>query len=174
MLVPWKKSHDKPRQHIKKHRFRFVNKGPHSQSYDFFPVIVHRCESWTIRKPECCRMDAFQLWCWRRLLRVPLRPRKSNKWILQEVNPEYSQSNWYCSWSSNTLEIWWEEPTHWKRLMSEKIESRRRRGDRGWDGWMASWTQWAWVWANSRRQQRTGKPGVLQSLGLQSWTWFSN
>ena len=59
---------DKPREHIKKKRHQFANKGPYSQSYGFFPVLVYGCESWTIKKAECSRIDAFKLWCWRRLL----------------------------------------------------------------------------------------------------------
>ena len=69
------------------------------------------------------------------------------------------------SWSSNTLATWGEEPTHWKRLWClERLRAKGKGGSRGWDGWMASLTQWTWVWANSRRWWRTGKPGVLQSM----------
>ena len=77
-------------------------------------------------------------------------------------------------WSSNTLSTWCKEPTHWKRpWCSERL--RAGEGDeRGWDGWMASSTQWTWVWANSSRWWRTGKPGVLQCMGLQSWMQLSN
>ena len=76
---------------------------------------------------------------------------------------------WCCSWNSNTVATWWEELTHWKRtLMLGKIEGRRRRKqNRGWDGWMASPTQWTWVWVNSRSWWWTGRPGVLQSMGPQ-------
>ena len=71
-------------------------------------------------------------------------------------------------WSSYTLATWCDEPTHWKRPWCwERLRARGERGDRGWDGWMASLTQWTWVWANSRRQWRTGKPGVLQFMGSQ-------
>ena len=78
--------------------------------------------------------------------------------------------DWCWSWSSNTLATWCEEPTHWKRLWCwERLRAGGEEGDRGWDGWMASLTQWAWVWAKSRRQW-SGKPGVLQSMGWQCWT----
>ena len=70
MLAPWKKSYDQPRQHIKKQRYYFANKGPSSQSYGF-PVVMYGCEIWTIKKAEHQRIDPFKLWCWRRLLRVP-------------------------------------------------------------------------------------------------------
>ena len=90
MLTPWKKSYDQPRQHIKKQTRYFANKGPSSQSYGFFPVVMYGCESWVIRKAECQRIDAFELWCWRRLLRVPWTARRSNPSILKEISSEYS------------------------------------------------------------------------------------
>ena len=89
MLAPWKKSYDQPRQHIKKQRHYFADKGPSSQSYDF-PVVIYGCEIWTIKKAEHRRVDAFELWCWRRLLRVPWTARRSNLSILKEISPEYS------------------------------------------------------------------------------------
>ena len=89
------------------------------------PVVIYRCESWTLKKVEHWRIDAFELWCWRRLLRAFWTGRRSNESILKEINPEYSleglmlQSWSWCSrswsWSSNTLATWFEEPTHWKR-----------------------------------------------------------
>ena len=89
MLAPCKKSYDQPRQHIKKQRHYFVNKGPSSQDY-FFPVFMYGFESWTIKKAECQRIDAFELWCWRKLLRVLWTARRSNQSILKEISPEYS------------------------------------------------------------------------------------
>ena len=89
-LAPWKKSYDQPRQHIKKQRHQFANKGPSSQSYGFSSSHVG-CESCTIKNAEHQRIDAFELWCWRRLkLRAPLTARRSNQSVLKEVNPEYS------------------------------------------------------------------------------------
>ena len=88
-LAPWKRSYDKLRQHIKKQRHYFANKGVCSQSYGF-PVVMYGCESWTIEKAEHQRIDAFELWCWRRLLRVPWTTRRSNQSILKEISPEYS------------------------------------------------------------------------------------
>ena len=73
--APWKESYAKPRQHIKKQRHYFSNKGPYSQSYGF-PVVRYGCESWTIKKAKCQKTDAFELWCWRRLLRVPWTTRQ--------------------------------------------------------------------------------------------------
>ena len=83
------KSYDQPRQHIKKQRHYFANKGPSSKAM-VFPVVIYGCESWTIKKDECRRIDAFELWCWRRLLRLPWNARRSNQSILKEINPEYS------------------------------------------------------------------------------------
>ena len=83
------KNYNKPRQHIKKQRDYFANKGPSSQSYGF-SVVMYECESWTITKAECRRIFAFELWCWRRLLRVPWTVRRSKQSILKEISPEYS------------------------------------------------------------------------------------
>ena len=86
MLAPWKKSYDK--QCIQKQRHHFADKALYSQSYSF-PVVMYRCESWTIKKVEHWRIDAFELWYWRRLLRVPWTSRRSNQSILKKINPEY-------------------------------------------------------------------------------------
>ena len=133
-----------------------------------FPVVMYGCESWTIKKAEHWRIDAFELWCWRRLLRVPWTVRRSKQSILKEISPDYSlkelmlklklQYFGHLVRSANSLA---------KTLMLGKIEGRRRREDRRWDGWMASLTQWTWVWASSSRWWRTGKPGVLQSVRSQ-------
>ena len=82
--TPWKESYDQPRQHIEKQRHYFVNKGPSSQGFGF-PVVMYGCESWTVKKAEPRRIDAFELWCWRRLLRVPWTVKRSNQSILKEI-----------------------------------------------------------------------------------------
>ena len=91
---PWKKSYDKPRQLIKKQRHYFANEGPSSQSYVlfcfFFPVVMYGCVSWTIKNAEYPRIDAFELWCWRRLLRDPWAARRSNQSIIKEISSDYS------------------------------------------------------------------------------------
>ena len=97
-------------------------------------------------------------------LDTPWTTKRSNQSILKEINPEYSLEDWW--WSSNTLAIWCEEPTLWKRPWCWERLKAREVDDRGWDGWMASPTQWTWVWAGSGRWWRTGKPGVLQSMGF--------
>ena len=84
---PWKKNYDKPKQCIKKQRHHFADKGPYSQSHGF---SMYGCESWTMKKAEHRRIDAFKLWCWRRLLRVPWTAKRSNQSILKESSPEYS------------------------------------------------------------------------------------
>ena len=84
-----KKSYDQPRQHIEKQRHYFANKGPSSQSYGF-PPVMYGCENWTIKKAECQRIGAFELWGWRRLLRVPWTARRSNQSILKEISPGIS------------------------------------------------------------------------------------
>ena len=81
---------DQPREHTKKQGLYFANKGLSSQGYGFSPVVMYGCESWTIRKAEHRRIDAFELRCWRRLLRVPWTARRSNQYILKEISPEYS------------------------------------------------------------------------------------
>ena len=88
-LLLGRKSIYQPRQHIKKQRYYFAERGLSSQSYDF-PVAVYRCESWTIKKTEHQRINVFVLWCWRRLLRVPWTARRSNQSILNKISPEYS------------------------------------------------------------------------------------
>ena len=157
MLAPWKKGYDQPRQHIKKQRHYFTNKGPSSQSYGFSSSHVW---IWTIKKAERRRIDAFELWCWRRLLRVFWTARRFNQSILKEISPVYSLEGQMLKLKLQYLATWCEELTHW-----ESLKAGGEGDDRGWDGWMASLTQWTWVWVNSRSW--TGKPGMLQSMGSQ-------
>ena len=89
MVTPRKESYDQPRQHMKKQRHYFVNKGPSSQGCGF-SVVMYGCESWTIKKAEHRRIDGFELWCWKRLLRVCWTARRSNQSILKEISPDYS------------------------------------------------------------------------------------
>ena len=104
-----------------------------------FPVVMYGYESWTIKKAECWRTDAFELLCWRRLLRVPWTARRSKQSILKEISPEYSLKDWCWSWICNTLATWCKELTHWKRPWCwERLKVGGKGIDRGWDGWMAS------------------------------------
>ena len=136
-----------------------------------FPVVMHGCVSWTIKKAECWRStDAFELWCWRRLLRVPWTARRSNQSILKEISHEYSLEGLMLKLKPNTLATWWEELTHWKRSWCwGRMKAGGEGVDRGWDGSMASPTQWTWVWANSRSWWWTRRPGVLHPWGHKEW-----
>ena len=110
----------------------------------------------------------LELWCWRRLLRVPWTARRSSQSILKEISSG-------CSLEGLMLATWCEELTHLKRPCCwGRLKMSREGDDRGWDGWMASPTQWTWVWVNSGNWWWTGRPGVLQSMGSQSWTWLSD
>ena len=132
-----------------------------------FPVVMYGYESWTIKKAEHQRIDVFELWCWRRLLKVPWTARITNKSMLKEISPEYSlealmlklkiQYFGHLMWRIDSLEKHW----CWERLKAEEGD------DRGWDGWIASPTQWTWVWINSGSWLWTGRPGALQSMGSQ-------
>jgi len=125
-------------------------------------------ENWNIKKAKCQRIDFFERWCCN--LRVPWTARRSNQSILKEISPEYSLEGLMSKLKLHILATWCKELTHWKRPWCwERL--RAEEGDnRGCDGWMASLTQWPWVWTNSRRQWRPRKPGMLQSMGWQSQT----
>ena len=128
MLSPWKKSYDQPRQHIKKKRHYFAKKVCLVKAV-IFPVVMYGCESWTIKKAECWRINAFELSCWRRLLRVPWTARRSNQFILKEISPG-------CSLEGLMLKLKLQYFGHLirrvdsleKTLMLGKIVGRRRRG----------------------------------------------
>ena len=169
MELDWyrKKSYDQPRQHIKKQKHYFANKGPSSQSYGFASSHIWMSEldykeSWAPKK-----------WCfWTVVLEKTLGSPLDYKEI-QPVNPKGNQS-WIfigrteAEAESNTLATWCEEPTHWKRPWCwERLKAKGEEGGKGWDGWLASPNQWMWTWANSRRYCRTGKPGMLLSIGSQ-------
>ena len=132
-----------------------------------FPVVMYGCESWTINKAEHQRIDAFELWSWRRL-RVPWTARRSNQSILKEISPDYSLEGLMLKLNSDTLATWCEELTHLKRPWCwERLKAGGEGDDRGWGGWMASLTRWTWVWASSGSWWWTGKPGMLQAMGSQ-------
>ena len=130
-----------------------------------FPVVMYGCESWTVKKAECWRIDASDLWAWRRLLRAPWSARRSNQSILKEINPGISLEGMMLNLKLQYF-------GHLMRRVDslEKTLMLRAGGegdDRGWDGWMASRTRWTWVWVNSRSWWWTGRPGVLRSMGSQ-------
>ena len=135
-----------------------------------FPVVMYGCESWTIKKAECWKTDAFELWCWRRLLRVPWTARRSNQSILKEISPQCSLEGLMLKLKLQYFGPRCEELTHLKRPWCwERLRAGGEGDDRGWDGWMASLTQWTWVWVISGSWWWSGRPGVLQSMGS-NWT----
>ena len=131
------------------------------------PVVMYGCESWAVKKAERQRIDAFELWCWRRLLRVPWTARRSNQSILKEISPG-------CSLEGLILNLKLQYFGH-LMLRADSFEKTLMLGkmgagegdDRGWDGWMASPTQWTWVWVDSMSWWWTGRPGVLWFMGSQ-------
>ena len=111
-----------------------------------FPVVMYVCEIWTVKKAECQRIDAFELWCWRRLLRVPWTARRSNQSILKELSPGISLEGMMLKLKLQYFGHLMEEMTHWKRFWCWEGLGAEGEGDnRGWDGWMASLTRWTWV-----------------------------
>ena len=134
----------------------------------FFPVVMCGCESWTIKKAECQRIGVFKLWSWRTRLTVRWTARRSNQSILKEIVLNIHWKDWSWSWNSNILATWCVELTHWKRPWCwERLKARGEGEDRGRDGWMASPTQWTWVWVSSGSWWWTEKPGVFYSMGSQ-------
>ena len=132
-----------------------------------FPVVMYGSESWTVKKDECRRIDTFELWYWRRLLRVPWTTRRSNQSILKEISLDYSLEGLMLKLKLQYFGYLIRTDSLAKTLMLGKIEDGRRRGRQGWDCWMASVTLWTWVWVNSRSWWWTGRPGLLQSMWLQ-------
>ena len=144
-----------------------------------FPVVTYGCESWTTKKAEHWRIDAFELWCWRRLLRVPWTARRSNQSI-----PKGNQSWIFIGrtdngrWSSNILATWCEEVTYEKRPWCwQRLKAGGERDDRGRDGWMASLTQWTlslsklWEMVKDREAWRAAVQGVTKSqTWLRDWS----
>ena len=160
-LAPWKKSNDQPRQHIKKQRHYFANKGPSSQSCGFSSSHVWMWEL-DYKESQVLRNWSFWTIVLEKTLETlldckemkPVHPKENQSWIfIGRTDKLKLQYFGHLIQSTDSLE---------KILMLGKL--RAEGDDRWWDGWMASLTQWTWVWANSGRQWRTGKPGVLQSM----------
>ena len=117
-----------------------------------YTVVMYGCESWIIKKAEHWTIDAFELWCWRKLLRALWTLRRINKSILKKVNPEYSLEGLMLKLKLEYFGYLWKEPTHWKRLWCWEIFRARGEGSEwGWGGWIASLTQLTWIWTNARR-----------------------
>ena len=166
-LLLWRKVMTNPDSIVKSRDFTLPTK-IHLVKALVFPVIMYRCESWTTKKAELWRIDAFELWCWRRLLRVPLTERRSNQSTLKEISPEYSLEGQRVKLKLQHFShpMWRKDP--WKRSWCwERLHAGGEGDDRRWDGRMVSLTQWTWVWVGSRCWWWTGKARVLQSVGLQ-------
>ena len=132
-----------------------------------FTVVMYRCENWTIKKAERRRIDAFELWCWRRLWRVPWTAGRSNQSILKEISPEYSLEGLMLKLKLQYFGHLMRRADSVRAWCWERLKTGGGEGDnRGWDGWMASLTQRTWDWANFRSWWWTGRLGVLQSMGL--------
>ena len=157
MLTPWKESYEQWRQHIKKQRHYFANKGPLSQSYGF-PKVMYRCESWTIKKAECWRIDVFELWCWRRLLWVafdckeiqPVHLKGDQPWVfIGRTDVEAETPILWLPDAKNGLI--WKDPDagkDWGQEEKGMTEDEMVAWDVGMR-WIASLTQQTWVWVNS-------------------------
>ena len=150
-----------------------------------FPVVMYGYESWTIKKARLRRIDAFELWYWRRLLRVPWTVRRSNQSILKEVSPEYSLEGLMLKPKLQYFGTWCKELTHLKRPWCwERLKVGGEGNNRGWAGCMASRTQWTWVWVDFGSWWCTGRPCILQSMRSQrvghdwvselNWGWYKN
>ena len=134
----------------------------------FFPMVMYKCESWTVKKAEHRRIDAVELWCWRILLRVPWTARRSNQSILKEISPGCSLEGLMLKLKLQYFgHLIWRADSFEKTLMLGGIGAGGEGDNRGWDGWMASLTQWTWVWVDFRSWWWTGRPGVLWFMGLQ-------
>ena len=153
---------------ILKHRDITLPTKVHLAKAMVFPVIMYGCQSWTIKKVECWKIDAFELWCWRRLLRVPWTVRRSNQSILKEISPKYSLEGLILKLKLQNFDnLTQRTDSSEKTWCWRRLKVGGKRDDRGCDGWMASPTQWTWVWVSSGRWWRAGKPGMLWSTGSQ-------
>ena len=129
---------------------------------------MYGCESWTIKKAECQIIDAFELWYWGRLLRVPWTARRSIQFILKEISPGCSLEGLMLKPKLQYFGYLMCKLTHWKRPWCwDGLGAGGEGDDRGWDGWMGSLTRCTWIWVNSRSWWWTGRPGMLWSMGSQ-------
>ena len=133
-----------------------------------FPVVMYECENWTVKKAEHRRINVFELWCWRRLLRIPWTERRFYQSILKEISPGCSLEGLMLKLKLQYFRHLCKEMIHLKRPWCwEKLMAGREGDDREWDGWIASPTQQTWVWIGSGSWCCTGRPGVLWFMGSQ-------
>ena len=173
-LTPWKDSYDQPRQHIEKH---YLATKVCLVKAMVFPVVMYGCENWTVKKAERWRIEASELWCWRRLLRVPWTARRSNQSILKEISPGYSLEGMMLKLKLQYFgHLMRRVDSLEKTLMLEGLGAGGEGDNRGWDGWMASLTRWIWVselreLVMDRESWRAGIHGVAKSrTRLSDWT----
>ena len=175
MLAPWKKSYYQPRQHMKKQRHYFVDKGLSSQSYGFSSSHIWMWELDYKRKLSAEELMLLNCGAGEDSLSSPLDYKE-----IQPVHPKGNQSWIFIGKTdaeAETPKLWSPDVKKWliwKPWCWEKLKAGGERDDRGWIGWMGSLARWKWVWVSSSGWWWAGKPGVLQSMGSQSWTWLSN
>ena len=166
-LPPWKKGMTNLDSVLKSRNISLPTE-VHIVKAMVFPVVLYACESWTVKKAEHRGIDTFELWCCWRLLRVPWTSRRSNQSILKEINPGYSLEGLMLKLKLRYFGLLMQKLTHLKRPWCwERLKAGGERDNREWDSWMASPTQWTWVWVYSGSWWWTGKPGMLQSMGSQ-------
>ena len=165
-LAPWRESYDKHRQHVTKQRHHFSHKSADSQSYSFSNSQI---QMWALDHKEGWALKNW--WFWTVILKTleshldckeikPVSPKGNQPWIFIGRTDAEVEAPVFSTRCEELIH--WKRPWFWKRLRAGGEE-----GDRGWDVWMTSQTQWTWIWENSRRYWRTEKPAVLQSLRLQ-------
>ena len=140
-----------------------------------FPVVMYGCESWTIKKADHWRIDDFEMWFWRRLLRVPWTARRSNQSILKEMNPEYSLEGLMLKLKLQYFgQLWWEELIHWKRpWIWERMRAEGEGGGRGWDALIANSMDVSLSKLRVTAKHREACMLIVHGIA-KSWTWLSN